>query len=77
MEVVLCCISQESEEKMFSTCKELSVWLGEPELHFYEPTDTIALEHVVLIGSRARPRPVQAPVHDRSLCSSNENHMQI
>lgn len=62
VEVVLCCISQESEErkKMFLTCKELSVWLCEPgaalqpELHFYEPTDTIALEHVVLIASRAK-----------------------
>lgn len=69
---------------MFLTCKEGSVWLCEPgaafqpELHLYEPTDTITLEHVVLIGSRARPRPVKAPAHsDRSLYYSNENHMPV
>lgn len=68
--------------KMFLTCREGSVWLCEPgaalqpELPLYEPTDTTTLEHVVLIGSRARPRPVKAPVHnDRSLYCSNENHM--
>lgn len=44
---------------MLLTCRELSVWLWEPgaalelELHVYEPTDTITLEHVVLIASRA------------------------
>ena len=70
------------EKKMFLTCKEDSVWLCEPgaalqpELHLYKPTDTITLEHVVLIVSRARPRPVKALVHsDHSLCCSNENHM--
>ncbi len=79
----LCCVaSAKSVGKMFFTCREGSVWLCEPgaalqpELPLYEPTDTTTLEHVVLIGSRARPGPVKAPVHnDRSLYCSNENHM--
>lgn len=50
----------------------------QPELCLYEPTDTIILEHVVLIGSRAKQRPVKAPVHNHhSLYCSNENHMPV
>lgn len=77
-------LHQPRVEKMFLICRKCSVCLCEPnaalqpKLHLYKPTDTIALEHVVLISSRARLGPVKALVHnDHSLCRSNENHMLV
>lgn len=32
-----------------------------PQQRLYEPAEAVVQEHVVLIGSRARPRPVKAP----------------
>lgn len=35
-----------------------------PQHRLYEPADAVVQEHVLLIGSRARPRPVKAPAHN-------------
>lgn len=54
---------------MFLACNEVSVRCEpgaalQPQHRLYEPADTVVQEHVVLIGSRARPRPVKAPAHN-------------
>lgn len=68
---------------MFLACNEGSVRCEpgaalQPQPRLYEPTDTVVQEHVVLIGSRARPRPVKAPAHnDRQSAAATRTTWQI
>lgn len=60
----LCCISRESLRRGKCSSHARRGPALRPQHRLYEPADAVVQEHVVLIGSRARPRPVKAPAHN-------------